>query len=641
MKTSAKFIIMIFMTIIFGKICFACNGPPTAVISSPSDSVQCFGYSSFYFNGSNSEAYGGRYIINYYWATYQEGVQDPVHTQDGDAYYTFTPPEPGNYTVRLWVTDNENYESVNDEYRIVSAVQINGGLYSDFDAAPVGRTINFYLDSTPSAGSLVTWRIDGITIEPFPNSNHVWWYWDDKGPHTVSVSGCGNTWVKDVIIFEFDLDVEGLTGEFQEELEESPGKYIGANNDDDDGNKRADYADIEVLPIDDELVEIYLKIDPMQNSGVIRLIAVWNDTQNPCPIKVWSNHTKGIQLTLPYEWDLSQGPPPSKLYVEGVRGGDVNLELWYDQFHLLYDTVTFHVINIEIPFDYSGNGLIDDGGEEFTFTSSIPGILTFNCRATNSSNLDMDYYRWTLSIGSQPGQWYPHITANQNIGQGRISTFTFTGLPSSNNAFGRARIYLSYNYGGISFTVVRDIEVFFPRDAIHFSGGVQPNWYFYWSQVYCASDMQYVSEAVLGRTVGITAWRYIAPQDKDRIEIGNAHPTQGRSYGVGEFFSGIDRFIGTVIHEEKHVDQIARADPLVPTNGSDSFRYGWSWNSLIYGEPHNHWTKGPDGQWGQAGVDDDGDGIIDNAKTTPPFEPGNGDDVSLEHPNFSDWPNSW
>ena len=27
--------------------------------------------------------------------------------------------------------------------------------------------------------------------------------------------------------------------------------------------------------------------------------------------------------------------------------------------------------------------------------------------------------------------------------------------------------------------------------------------------------------------------------------------------------------------------------------------------------------------------------------STPPFEPGNGDDVTLDHPNFAWWPNSW
>jgi hypothetical protein len=84
------------------------------------------------------------------------------------------------------------------------------------------------------------------------------------------------------------------------------------------------------------------------------------------------------------------------------------------------------------------------------------------------------------------------------------------------------------------------------------------------------------------------------------------------------------------------VDQIVHADQLVPTNGSDSFRFGWSWRT-----PHNHWSKGPDGKWGAAGVDDDHNGNADDAKVAPPFEPGTGDDLNLAHPSWWFWPNVW
>jgi hypothetical protein len=121
------------------------------------------------------------------------------------------------------------------------------------------------------------------------------------------------------------------------------------------------------------------------------------------------------------------------------------------------------------------------------------------------------------------------------------------------------------------------------------------------------------------------------------IVIYDEAKTEGKSYQVGEYFSGIDRFISIVFHESKHVDQIARADALVPSAGNDTFAKGWSWGSNY----HNHWSTGPDGKWGVAGVDDEGDGVFDNAKELPDFEPGNGDDINLTHATFSDWPNAW
>ena len=76
---------------------------------------------------------------------------------------------------------------------------------------------------------------------------------------------------------------------------------------------------------------------------------------------------------------------------------------------------------------------------------------------------------------------------------------------------------------------------------------------------------------------------------------------------------------------------------MLLTNANDSFRYGWSWNQTT----HNHWAKGADGQWGVAGRDDANNGVVDDARPVPPFEPGKGDDVSLDHPNWPDWPNAW
>ena len=101
--------------------------------------------------------------------------------------------------------------------------------------------------------------------------------------------------------------------------------------------------------------------------------------------------------------------------------------------------------------------------------------------------------------------------------------------------------------------------------------------------------------------------------------------------------SGIDMFIGTVIHENKHIQQIRNADSLLESSSRGCFRYGWSWNQ----SPHNHWGKGQDGKWGVALRDDDGNGIVDDATICPPFEPGHGDDTLLEHVSYDHWPSIW
>jgi hypothetical protein len=75
-----------------------------------------------------------------------------------------------------------------------------------------------------------------------------------------------------------------------------------------------------------------------------------------------------------------------------------------------------------------------------------------------------------------------------------------------------------------------------------------------------------------------------------------------------------------------HIQQIARADPLVP--GVACWRHGYSWNQ---GASHNHWAQGPDGLWGPP------PGVATAAvSTTPPFVAGQGDDVTIDSSDH--WP---
>ncbi len=182
--------------------------------------------------------------------------------------------------------------------------------------------------------------------------------------------------------------------------------------------------------------------------------------------------------------------------------------------------------------------------------------------------------------------------------------------------------------------------MFYDRDANNNPGGSDPNWFYYWKKVYGNNNVVYQNVSGSASTPGIVNWSYNTAQNKTQIIIKNSHPGRFRGYGVGEMFSGIDRFVGSVVHEEKHVDQISRADTLVTMTTGTPWRYGWSFNQ---GSNHNHWTIGADGKPGAANTDDDSDGNIDNHITTGPGELGSGDDVDLTHATSvsRNWPSAW
>jgi hypothetical protein len=188
-------------------------------------------------------------------------------------------------------------------------------------------------------------------------------------------------------------------------------------------------------------------------------------------------------------------------------------------------------------------------------------------------------------------------------------------------------------------------EVFFPRDADNHPGGQagSPNWFYYWKQLAQGHNIEYggvPQGSTTAEVKAVTLWSYGLAKDKTLITLYKAVCGKFKGYGVGEEFSGIDRFFGSMLHEAKHVDQIARADQLVATGQAGPSRNGWSFNQ---GANHNHWTTGGDGKPGVSGIDDDGDGTIDNLVATGPGELGHGDDVDLTHLTTTsrNWPSSW
>jgi hypothetical protein len=236
--------------------------------------------------------------------------------------------------------------------------------------------------------------------------------------------------------------------------------------------------------------------------------------------------------------------------------------------------------------------------------------------------------------------WAAANPRGKAIGNGGFltATVTFTGLPEFNLSFGTKKAKLMWRDRLYDEAIY---EVFFPRDARNKQAGI-PNWMYYWSDLVPDSHLNYAGSSgsdLVAEVAGMSRWNYVdvSMDDKTHICIYDEVVFKGRAYGVSEEFSGIDMFVATVKHEECHIRQIRDADALLSTFGNDAFRFGWSWNVPV----HNHWSKGDDGAWGEAKVDDDRNRVVDDAVALPPFEPGHGDDVSLEDNTYNSWPSAW
>ena len=291
---------------------------------------------------------------------------------------------------------------------------------------------------------------------------------------------------------------------------------------------------------------------------------------------------------------------------------------------------------------------IPDGANEFTYNDAVPGVLTLKLKAKVPGVGSMpatQQVRFTFDVDAIGNSTFAWGAANPG-GQATVSgdfitaTATYTGLPQFNSDFGlkRARVKHGGNHAGEA-----DFEVFFPIDPsnpgriCNHPGGQMntwhpasllvllddvPNWYFYWKQLPEAQGFNLVYGGPLLRGVvpAMGYWAYERQIDKTLIAIGKSALDEGKHYGVGKFFSGIDFVVSTFWHESRHVWQITQCDALVPTGTVGTpWERGWSFRQ---GFQHNHWTKGPDGLPGEPGVDDDGDGQVDNLLAAGPGELG-------------------
>ena len=414
----------------------------------------------------------------------------------------------------------------------------------------------------------------------------------------------------------------------------APGGVSGYQVQDESGSEDTFMGLIRVLKLD--IASDVFNVCRKAGSGTLRLTG----DSYPGGTVVWSSNPAGISGT-----GRSLSFNPSRL-----SAGEYVVTARSTRFSSLRDTCIVRIFEIELVTP-SGDPVSapsdsGDGQNEFTYSSDSPGVLTMNLKARVTPSdaaleiADSCVFR-VESIGDSVKAWNAANPSGRAVSSGGslIATVTYTGLPKRNLNFGKKTA--SVMFKGIVCDE-NNYEVFFPRDAATHPGeeASTPNWFYYWGQVSGERNIVYAGSAgwdKQGEIKGMTQWSYDSIPNKTLVYIYDEVVTEGRPYSIGEELSGIDMFMGTIIHEKKHIDQIARADSLLVTHGNDTFRYGWSWNQPL----HNHWSAGNDRGWGVAGIDDDGNGLVDDATVRPPFEPGLGDDVSLDHENYVWWPAEW
>ena len=327
--------------------------------------------------------------------------------------------------------------------------------------------------------------------------------------------------------------------------------------------------------------------------------------------------------------------------IRGVRPGTATLRIRFrcttTNAEVTTDVrITIYKVTIEKPTgDPVSAGSADN---EFTYAGAANPVATILVRAKiepAGAVADVaEKIRW--SFASTPPSsvlsWDAAWPGDPAKGKGITTNAKLTGLPASNAEFGLRTVRMEVvENGAVVSTETTNIELFFERDTVVTPFAV-PNWFRFWLEAIGGrADTAYGGGgANYGEAPGMLHWSYGVAPPKTRVDIFDLARTQdaGDACSTGGLkpTSGIDTFEDTVLHEGHHTVQIAQADPLVAVAPNTAWRYGWSWNQ---GGNHNHWTVGADGQPGVAGVDDDGDGTIDNQVTAGPGELGNGDDVDL------------
>lgn len=230
------------------------------------------------------------------------------------------------------------------------------------------------LYSTDEDGQIVDWRWyfppGAYDIEYDPLPWKVYCKFSSQGTYTVKLEvedddGATGEYNCTVYVPKVDLDMTGVP----DEDEVDPGGYIAVNTDDDNTNSTQDRNDNGTVDDEDDLVEITLSMEPSVNEGYIKLQA---SPIGEGLIKVWEDETKGTERNVldPYDpsyaiWDLSEGPFPPSLWVEGYHVHNTKpcsglILSYFNGYTLDSDVVKFNPVEVRLTMDG-----VNEDNEEF------------------------------------------------------------------------------------------------------------------------------------------------------------------------------------------------------------------------------------------------------------------------------------
>jgi hypothetical protein len=165
-------------------------------------------------------------------------------------------------------------------------------------------------------------------------------------------------------------------------------------------------------------------------------------------------------------------------------------------------TVTFRLtrsisaILLDLPgYDVFGLPQIGDGTNQFTYSTDSTGVLEIplKVKVEGSTEAEGTYLRNKVNLAYLPSA----IPGTQSFSWDKIpggggvkiitvlpdlsttDTIVVAGLPSSNNDFGTRTLQLQVNNQNSQKAY---IQTFFPATATNNPGGINPNWYYYYSQ---------------------------------------------------------------------------------------------------------------------------------------------------------------
>lgn len=169
-----------------------------------------------------------------------------------------------------------------------------------------------------------------------------------------SRSACSDVCQVSIVRVDLDVDsnLDGVCDEADELLEDGSGRLVGVNNDDDNANGTNDLDEAGVVVGENDLVPIYLRVEPTMPTGAVILDAPSGGDK----IKVWKSASKDEEVHLPMTWYPAAGTVPDVRYIEGIQPsdqpGDVQLRLRYLVGPVeCADEISMSVLEVDIAMD--------------------------------------------------------------------------------------------------------------------------------------------------------------------------------------------------------------------------------------------------------------------------------------------------